>query len=186
MSAYPTQAIVKALVAHLKEAVPTLKVVFDEWPAPGQVLTMPAACVLVTNSRFIPGSPREISMGSIVNHKADVLYYVGAYEMTLSVDVWTPNKTDRAMYLDLIMNALSPDFASGYNGVELTLDYESQVASYLATGFDIPVSEEAAQRREWRAKVTVDAICNAVRESRQPIMENIEVELETTTGEIEE
>jgi hypothetical protein len=188
MSEYPVQEIVKALATYLKSAVPSLQQVFDEWPTPGQVLKMPCASILTTKSRIIQEfSPTPVSQGDTTYHKADVLYQVGSWEQSLSVQIWTSNKTDRAKYLHEVNDALSPNFASGQMGLNLTLaDYHSQVASYLVSGFDMPQSEEQAQRREWRAILTLDVICNAVRESRQAIIENIEMTVDPTTETIQE
>lgn len=187
MSEYAVQAIVNALVAHLKTNVSALRKVYKEWPLPGQVLSMPCISVLTSTSRYIQGAPCKVSQSSIVNHKSDVLYYVGQYETTLQLHLWTPSKTDRAKYFDQVRNALDPDFDEGQNGLILTLDdYHDQLATYLFTGFDMPTGEQQAQRGEWRVILDVDVYCNAVRESNQAVMENIEVELETSTTELEE
>ena len=181
---YATLQIVSKLQEYLADAVPSLKAIYSEWPSPGQVLNMPCISIISSDTRYIQGSPRNISQGEITYHKSDVLYYVGQYESTSTLHLWTSNKTDRAKYFELVKDAMDPYFSEGQNGLLLTLDgYYDQVASYLFDGYDYPIGEEAAQRNEWRVILNVTVFVNAVREYRQPVMENIDVTVDPTTQE---
>ena len=181
-----SQAIVSALAKHLKDQVPELQAVYDDFPSPSQKLKYPCATIFTGNPELENLMPYVIAKGSDADpdNKYMVRRVVGHYTFKLQVDVWCETKFDRHRLHELIFTGFNTNAAQ--MGISKQLDeYFNEYARYTMTGFKFMDSEEGSQRSEWRVKFDVMVDCKAVIERYEHLMETIENNLETPTDDIE-
>lgn len=175
------KAVLEALSDFLKDGMPELKQIIEEFPAPNQKLNYPALSIMHSGDPvFAPVSPVYIlEQGSIVSHKAPVKYVVGQYELRLQLDFWCGNKEERYRIYEKFFNVFNA--AIDPMGLSLQLEkYHDLWVRYDQVGHSLPDGEEASQRNEWRVRVDILATTKAVREKTENIItEAIENNLTT-------
>lgn len=177
-----TRAVARGLADYLKAAIPTLLSAYQEFPDPSQRLDYPSLSVFMRNPTFKPYSdpyviykgPKDVSANAFPIRRV-----VGIYEFSLQVDLWCGSKYERDALYEQIFQAMQP--SPGRVGLTIQLtDYYDSIAEYDLTAVSYSDGESAAQRKEWRATVSVSASCSAIRETLEYLMETIENTLEIT------
>jgi hypothetical protein len=174
-----TEAIVRGLGAYLKAQVGFLQV-WDDFPTAKQQLSMPCASIFTQSPRFTNFSPYVYRKSEAVvsdgKHAIDRVY--GNWDFNLQVDIWCNSKLERHELFEKFMLKFNqnPD-CSGLN-LQLT-DYFDAYARYDVTGVEFVDAEQATQRGEWRARVSVSANVRAIKRSLEHLIVTIENTVET-------
>jgi len=166
------------LGAYLLEQVPALKEVMQEWPEANQQLDYPSLVIMGNSPEYSNLMTYRLSMTDPVNNKRLVRYVIGQYDLTMHLTIWCRNKQERRDIHEAIFLAMNPQIEP--SGLVLSIpDYFDVQASYDISGHELPDTEEAAQRREWRATLRVLGHVKAVIEREEFSMSTIETTLET-------
>ena len=152
--------VVRSLAEYLKIEIPILDEVYEEWPNPNQDLVYPSiSIVTVGTAQLLNFSPTISSTIDNVGNPAlkDVTYYVGDYNLSLQVDIWTEYKEKRGELLELFGDAIDKGFIDS-DGVPMglslpLLNYHGALARYDQVGYNYMDSERGSQMAEWRVKV---------------------------------
>jgi hypothetical protein len=174
------EAIVDELVKYLKENIPELNKVYLEWPNHNEALQMPCASVLtVGNPTYTNYMPTLWKRENGLSH-----YYVGAYDITLHIDLWAEYKQARGDLMERVFDTFNKQFQELGMALGLSLslvDYYNVIARYDINGYTYMDSEESSQRDEWRAKIVVLVNCPRVMTKIESVMEEITVDQEVDT-----
>lgn len=179
-----TEEIIKRLGNHLETEMTELAEVLDGFPEGNTLISYPALSIIEAGAtKYIPEmSPYpyvEIEDGDITDHKADVRYVVGQYDISFQLDLWCRSKEERDDLFEKFIQAFNSQFPR--LGLTLTLtDYHNILCNYSMTGYTKEDSEISSQRQEWRVKINIVANCKAILEKEEPIVEETEV-----TGDIQ-
>lgn len=152
----PEDAILSSLRRYLQNNVSGIKKVYAQWPYPNQMLEYPCISLLVASPEFINHPPQQFSITDIGNNKLKVLYHTGQYNMTIQVDIWVSNKTDRSKFFTNLDQAINKEFLKNDSprGLSLKLkDYYDEIARYEQTGYQYLDNADSAVKGEWRVKV---------------------------------
>lgn len=174
------EAVIKALTAYLKTAMPSLQSVTDDWPNPSQNLKFPSITIMTGDYQFTQQQNYVIWKSSTAED--DDTFRVrkvnGSYDMTLKAHLWADSKPRRHDLYELFMAAMNPDFT--VSGLRLQIaNYFNEWATFDVSNNTYVDNEESAQRSE--RKVIVDILVNirSVVETTNYLMEQIENTLET-------
>lgn len=163
-----TEEVTAELGDYLRNAL-QLRQVIEDFPDPNQSLSYPALSLSIIGADYQPETPYIHNQPSASNHKSDVKYVVGQYNWTIRLDFWERSKEERHDLYERFFQAFSPNLPR--HGLSLTLkNYHDIICSYTQTNFSLGDSEEASQRREWRAQVDIVANCRAVLTKREYIV----------------
>lgn len=183
----PTDVMTKALVKHLKEKMPSVKSGIANWPAPNEVLDLPAVSVSSRSSQYSAIQPYVISKSTPEegSYLVTVKKVIGRVVLNFQVDLWASYKPQRETLIQELIEALNLDESVMGLRVKL-LNYHDQYGAFvLNSDVQIPDSEDGSQRGEWRAIATVTADCNVVQEYVAHVIGEVENTLETP-NEIDE
>lgn len=177
-----TEILPKALGKYLLDEVSGLKDYYDQFPAPNRSIDMPSVSILFQTPEFTPESVpylvNPVDPSQVQSSKSRVKWVVGQYEGRVQLDLWTRNKEERDDLTDAIFNALNPNITP--MGLTLELDeYFGVLCDYLYVGHGFEDSEITSQTDEWRTIFEILISCKAVRERREFIIEDSELQLET-------
>ena len=146
--------------------------------------------ILFNNPEFIPEAvpypvnpPTPVDPPTVLGEtqkKPRVKWVVGQYESSMQLDLWARNKEERDDLTDAIFNALNPNITPMGLTLELQ-EYFGVLADFLYTGHNFEDTEVASQTDEWRTIMTVLFTCKAVRERKEFIIEDSQLDLETAT-----
>lgn len=183
-----SEEVVSALGKFMRQEVPQLREVYDDWPDPNQRLVLPSVSILTLAPTFNPHNERVLQDTEPVNFQSDVAWLVGSYEFPLQVDLWASNKKERNELYERLFVAIN--FRAAPMGLDLKLDgYFNQMCHYHILGYDLNDSEIASQRRERRARISMRADVNAIVKRREFVIEQLTVnednEVDLTEGELE-
>ncbi len=179
-----TEEILKRLGNHLASNMPELEEVLDGFPEGNTSINFPSLSIIEAGtSKFTnemsPYPYVEIEASDITDHKADVRYVVGQYDVSLQLDFWCRSKEERDDLFEKFIQAFNSQFPS--LGLNLVLtDYHNVMCYYMMEGYSKEDSEISSQRQEWRVKINIVANCKAILEKEEPIVEETEV-----TGDIQ-
>ena len=174
-----TKEVYARLAKHLDRGIPRLRNVIEGFPEANRKLKLPCISIDIQPTPYIPLQPYIWEQGGESDNKADIKYVVGEYEWPIQLDLWARTKEE--------LHDLYEDFHVACNsqlpqvGLSLVLkEYHDIICSYTMTGMSFETNEVNAQRKEWRAIVTLEANCKAVIEKEEFIItEEPEVTLET-------
>lgn len=169
-------ALKKSLIAYLVTEIPTLLKIYDDFPNPSEVLSMPCATVFTGSPSYASISPYITSQDSagVGAHSAPVRYVVGSYEFPLQIDLWVPYKIQRTDFYDKLFNAINK--VVNPMGLFLPLtDYYGEIAEIHITGFKYIEDEASAQRKEYRVKVDLRATVNHVVQKTENLMQDLQL-----------
>jgi len=179
-----TRGIVRQLGLALRDKMPELAQVLEDWPGANEVLKYPCVSIQGSAPSFTPCAPyfwKRTEANEI--NRASVLWVNGQYEFELQLDLWARSKSERHSLFENLQRAFASQFP--VNGLSLELsDYFGVYARYDITGSQYQDTEESAQRREWRAIVSVTAHCHSIHEKVENIIAVAEVHTETTEQEL--
>lgn len=183
MADFPSRALLKGLITHLKANMPSLAEAYDDFPNPNQKLKYPCLSIFAKAPEYQPMMPYVVGKGSVIvggpdDGKVPVRKVMGAFEYKLQIDLWADSKPARAKIESELLGAFSKD--PSVAGISLQLaDYFNEWVRFDITSFDYPDSGEASQRSEWRTLITVLASCKHIAETNAFVIETIENNLET-------
>lgn len=183
MADFPSRALIKGLITHLKANMPSLQDAYDDFPNPNQKLKFPCLSIFAKAPDFKPLMPYVVFKGAVIPSGPDmgklpVRKVMGSFELKLQIDLWADSKPKRALIETELMNAFAKN--TSVAGISLQLaDYFDQWVRYDIDGFDYPDSGEQSQRSEWRTLITVLASCKYIVETNEFVIETIENNLET-------
>lgn len=181
-----TRVVIKALQALMKERMPFLQNVYDDFPAHNDKLAYPSASIFTKPIKHNKTEPYLIKVGKLIEdpedpnfNKAPAQYCIGSYDFNFQIDFWCESKFQRHDIVEAFvraMNDVSP--TSGVN-IKLT-DYYDQ---WIHFEFDDPSyandNEQSSQRGEWRVMVQVLGNVRCITEKLESLMQNIELQTET-------
>ena len=176
------QAPVIDLISYLKENIPELNEIYEEWPNHNEEFNMPCACVRTVGSPEYNSSMPTFWKRSEDDTKS--IYHVGSYDIVLNIDLWAEYKEARGVLVEGLVDLFNKQFQEqGLSlGLSLPLEcYHNTIARYDINGYTYTDSEEASQRDEWRAKVTVLVNFMRVMEKEESKMEEVTVDQEVDT-----
>lgn len=158
---------------YLKDTVQGIKEFYDEFPNASVKLKMPSVSVIASKTDFspamVPYYNEPIDPLAIVANKANVLWVVGQYDMSIQLDIWAGSKEERDDMFDATFNALNPKISP--MGLTLILDeYFGSLCDYLYVRHNFSDSSESAEKDEWRATLSVLATCKAIRDRKEFII----------------
>jgi hypothetical protein len=170
------EVVPKVLGQYLLDNVQGLREYYEEFPSAHERIRTPSVSIIAATTDFRPmAAPYKLEQGNIVRSQSTVQYVVGFYDFSLQVDLWTGSKEERADIFDAMFNALNPEITP--MGLVLEMEeYFNQLCDYTYTGHNMGDSEERSQRDEWRVTLTVLASCKAIRDKKQFIIEDIELQ----------
>ena len=185
-------ALTRALVSYLSQTVPRLAfpeaqpvgalvtAVRESFPEPEVALIYPVVTVHAASDELYTHSPvfmRAIGTPSGVNGQISrVLYAVGRITAMLQVDVWANSKPQRREVLEALRRDLRGEILEGGSALNLPLPemFDEPAVFRVAGGGTFADTEFAAQRREWRATLTVEAECRELIEASQTLLKDLE------------
>ena len=178
------EAVIKALTAYLKIAIPTLQAVTDDWPNASQSLKFPAITVMTGEPLFVQAenyviwkSPTPEGPGPNEG-KFKVRKVNGSYDMVLKAHLWADSKPKRHDLYENFMAAMNPDFTVA--GLRLQMaNYFNEWATFDVSKNVFLDNEESAQRAERRVIVDILVNVRSVIETTNYLIEQIENTLET-------
>lgn len=178
-----TEIIPKVLGTYLLEAVDALEEFYDEFPNHNQRIDMPSVSIFAKAPEFKPmATPYRLNpVTDITNSKSDILWVVGDYDFDLQLDLWAGSKEELDDVFDALFNALNPSIRP--MGLTLPMEeYYGILCSYLYTGHNREASSITAQTDEWRITFNILVTCQAIRNSKEFIIEQTELlsEIHTT------
>ncbi len=175
-----TRAVINELAEYLEAemaSITTIDQILQEWPEANRELPAYPAISIITPGD-VPLTPWQGNqkISGVVNpgdpNLFDYKYAVGQYELALQIDIWTDYKNKRHKVFQEFFAAFHKNLVDqGHSGVNLSLlDYHGQPVHYMMTGYNYGDSEEASQRKEWRVKIDVEVIADAILEATQAAM----------------
>jgi hypothetical protein len=183
MADFPSRAMLKGLITHLKANMASLQEAYDDFPNPNQKLKMPCLSIAGRSPVFNPMMPYVTHKGAQITSGADEDKYpvrrcMGTFDFSFQLDLWARSKPERALLETELMLAFSKNTSA--HGISLQLsDYFNEWVRFDIEGFNYPDAEPAAQRGEWRTIVTVLGHCRFIVEKNEFLIETIENNLET-------
>lgn len=174
------EAPISQLVKYLKENIPEFNKVYLEWPNHNEKFDMPCASVLTI------GNPEYTNQMPVLwkNEAGTSYYIVGFYDLTINIDLWAEYKQQRGDLMERVFDVFNKQFQDQglALGISLQLeDYHNVIARYDLNGYNYGDSEEASQRDEWRAKISVLVNLPRIMAKVESVMENIEVDQDVDT-----
>lgn len=172
-----TEALPKALGKYLLDNVEGLKEYYDEFPEANQVIKLPSVSVFCTNNEFRPMQPYIVKKPQDVEisaHKFLYRYVTGIFDIGIQVDLWAGSKEERDDVFDSIFNALNPRISP--MGLVLKLEeYFNQLCDIVYVEHTYADSEERSQKDEWRVTLRLLATVKSIRERRENVIEEVEI-----------
>ena len=174
--------VVTRFVEHLKEGIPMLKQVYDEFPRPDEDILVPSISVItVGNGRIMNNMPTRLEVREQEDSDKIISFYrTGEYDLDLQVDIWAEYKQTRAKIFDQLSSLLiaGSETQGIDHGVALELDREgyNYLARYEITDYNYLDGENMAAKSEWRATVSVQCNFPKIDKTVTSRMENIELE----------
>ena len=179
-------ALVYELMAHLKSKISDLEVL-SEFPEPNLELSMPTVSIQAGQPEYRAMDPYQFVLGDVVDHLAPLKTVIGAYDTVLQLDLWTGSKPERGILREKVIQALNPRSLEGISGLGLKLSrYHDSWANLTIDGIGIDDSEASSQRSEWRSTINVLANCRAIATGDTPVIEETELQMQTTEFPINE
>lgn len=168
-------ALQKTISKYLADTISDLKVVYEDWPNPSELLKYPSAAITLGNPQFTSTSPYVFKRGDEPDEdgKFSVARVVGSYEIRLQIDVWCASKPQRRDLYEKLFSAINPN--ASQPGLNLPLnDYYGAYAHLHLEGFSFPDGDEQVQRKEYRILGSV--VCTALHivETMENLMQTIE------------
>lgn len=179
--ANPVTELVREYATHIRQSVPALAQVLEEWPVANQQLAYPSLTIFQGSPEFENLAPYELSRSEVESGLIKSLVVVGQYDLRLQLDLWCRNKKERDDVFESLFNALNPEVLEGRpmgKSLKLT-NYYGIYARTEVIGHTFGDLEEGAQRQEWRVKLTVLGHVKAVREITNFAILTIENQLST-------
>lgn len=172
-----TEDVVLALATYLRQQVPSLRAIYDEFPDANLSVKTPSASIITGTPNFIPLTPRSIRIPlEELDSGTEYLiqWIMGHYEFPLQIDIWAGNKRQRNALYEEVFVAINQIVSPG--GLDLPLcRYYNQFAHYHMRAYNLNESEDGALKSERRARIDLIADANAVVERREYAMVNIEI-----------
>jgi len=174
------QAVIKALSAYLKTAIPSVTSITDEWPNPSQNLVFPCITVLLGEPNFVQAMNYVVWKDTVpqVDGKFKLRKVNGTYDFVLKAHLWADSKPKRHELYDLFMKAMNPDFTVSGLRLKMT-DYFDEYATFDLSKTAFIDSGDAVQRSERRMIVDILVNCRSIVETTNYLIEQIENNLET-------
>jgi len=186
-----SEIIPKRLGEYLLGAVTALKDFNDEFPTANVELRLPSVSIFANSPlNFVPQAnsvpvtqPVSIVPATLPgeNQKKPVVrWMVGQYDGTIQLDLWAGDKEERDDLTDALFNALNPTIKP--MGLTLQMDeYFDVLCDYLYVSHNFEDTDVSSQTGEWRTKFEILVTCKAVREREEFIIEDSQLDLETST-----
>jgi hypothetical protein len=147
----------------LKENMPSLRAVYNEWPSNNVSLETPSISILTTDPGFQPDIvPYIHEKGPIEGARYEVLYVYGEYNASLQLDLWCKNKEERYRLLDEFKKAMLAQWPE--RSILLNLEnYHNILCRYDFEEYNFNTdNEESSQTNEWRVRIDMLAHCKAI------------------------
>lgn len=177
-----SKEIVKRLAMHMREKMPELAQVLEEWPEPNLALKYPTLSIFSgvpaqhRHFQVVKLSQSDVEMPAKIRSK----YIVGDYEWRLQLDLWCANKPERHRLYEKFYGAFNSQFVDDSRetlGLSLPLPgYHNIIARYDLVSYVHEDGEEQSQRKEWRSKIVVLANCHAILDKDEYKVVETEVE----------
>lgn len=183
-----SREIVKRLAVHLREKMPELQAVLEDWPDPNLALDYPSISIFTQPATHRPYPPYLLSSEDSEDGNSVISkHVVGDYEWKLQLDMWCSSKPQRNALYEAFYRAFNSQFVDGINemvGISLSLvDYHNVLARYDLLEYNYDTDNEAAtQRKEWRAKMTVISHCKAILVRQDPKIKTLEIHSDIRTN----
>jgi hypothetical protein len=186
-----SKEVVKRLALFLKQKMPELQEVLEDWPEPNIALKYPALSifsgppVIHRHLQTVKKTIEEIDGEDV---KSSVKYVVGDYEWRMQLDIWSGSKPERHRLYESFYRAFNDQFVRDEMetlGISLRLEnYHNIIARYNLVSFAFDDSEAGSQRKEWRTKIVVLVNCDAILEKEQFKIVETQVEYDIGTDVI--
>lgn len=175
-----TEAVVKALTAYLKVAIPSLQAVTDDWPNASQNLKFPCITIMTGEPQFVQQENYVIWKNTTpeLDGKYKVRKVNGSYDMVLKAHLWADSKPKRHELYELFMNAMNSNFTIAGLRLQMPL-YFNEWATFDVSKNVFLDNEESSQRAERRVIVDILVNVRSVIETTNYLIEQIENTLET-------
>lgn len=176
---------------YLVDTIRDLVAFYDEFPSGNRTLQLPSVSIFAnTDLVFTPQAnpsvvkdPIPVDPPTLSGEKQTpqpIQWMVGQYDGTLQLDLWAGNKEERDDLTDALFNALNPTIKP--MGLTLPMaEYFGVLCDFLYVGHNFEDTEGSSQTDEWRTKFEILVTCKAVREREEFIIEDSELQLETST-----
>ena len=180
---------VRTLQSFIRENMPELINVFDEWPDPKETLEVPCVSIVTQgNPTYTHSYPTIFKRVSDPDNTLNdiVVYSIGYYDINLQLDLWTEYKIQRAELFDKLINVLNKQFMDNGSPTGLSLvlsDYHEAIARYDQNGYTFMDGGDGLQRAEWRVKVDVSVNHFKLVEKSEPRMSQITLQNEISQTE---
>lgn len=169
-----SEQVILSLATFLKQQVPEILAVYDEFPDTNIKIQTPSASILTANPIYTPLTPRVIELPlPDENNKMVIQWIVGHYEFPLQLDLWAAHKRQRNALFERVFMVLND--VDNPAGLNLPLyKYYNQFAHYHIRGYDLNESADGSMRQERRARIDIIADANAVIQKEEFAITNIE------------
>lgn len=170
-----SEQVILSLANFLKQQVPEILAIYDEFPDTNIKIQTPSASILTANPVYTPLTPRVIELPDPnAENKMVIQWTIGHYEFPLQLDLWAAHKRQRnALFERVFMVLNNVDNPAGLN---LPLyKYYNQFAHYHVRGYDLNESMDGSMRQERRARIDLIADANAVVQREEYAMTTIEI-----------
>ena len=179
-----TEIVPKVLGQYLLKNVDGLKDFYDQFPAPNRRISLPSVSVLFQTPDWtpqaVPNPVQKADPADIKSSRFTYQYITGQYDGSIQLDLWAKNKEERDDLTLAVHNALNPNIES--MGLVLPMEeYFDVLCSYLYVHHDFEDTEITSQTGEWRTKFDILISCKSVRESKQFVIEDSILDLDTST-----
>lgn len=177
------EALVASLQSYLAQAISGLTVL-AEFPDPNQRLKYPSLSIFSGDPQHQAFPPTKVSQTTPdTQGRVVVTQFVGEYDLTMQLDLWCSSKPERDLYIGKVLNAInaqSMDLTGKRNPTGLSLqlaNYFGEWARYDIDGHSYRDDEQAAERRERRAKIRLLANVREITQRTYYVMKHVKVQL---------
>lgn len=178
----PISAAVDALVSFLQAQIPGLTIL-TEWPYANQQLQYPSLTITTGKVDSVPlNPPEQIAVTTPdINNQVVATEVISELDATFQLDLWTRTKLERRTVLGQIQSAFSAQQmdTSGNNnpqGISLRMgNYFNAWVRYDLVTSEFRDDEQAAERQERRARMSVLVNCREIRQRTYYAMRTIQV-----------
>ena len=147
-------------LAKKLEPITGISKVYREWPRPDQKLTLPSISLVTSNSRLMNKPPVTVMATDDPDGVSTLeTIWVGDYETSIQLDIWTEYKAQREDFYDKVMQVFdSSVYADGTPSLKVKMsNYHDVWAAYYLGGFNYQDSPEMSLSGEWRLTMEIQA-----------------------------
>lgn len=188
-------ALIDTLASHIETNVSGLAAVMRCWPDPRTPIDYPSISLVPAGPVARLKNPEEVSTVDNEDGTVLVTYRIGGLEASIQADIWARSATERGEMQDAVLAAMTTQVAAAgdypayrsNSGLYLAMEnYYGARAGYALAGIDWPDTEDAAERREFRALLSINGRSDILIQRTQPLLTTMDLDWRVGTQTLED